>query len=630
MKKSLMFLVSAFALACTVAADGAAKRDAHDLWEMFGTFGSVDGPAELEGNTYRLVHEGYVVTSVEETDGGVTHRRTVLKNTSKQPITATCLLDRFPLEEGEWEVYTQTGCWENESRGAWQPLNTAVEVRNRSMRTCNGSAPMIAVYNRQTGRGRAYHLLSDTAYELHALRVNHAGNRSRVAVETGMDARQLAYRLAPGEEVALPEVVTYEFTNKLDLDCHRLHAWWNRHYPSRRPAALYNTWLYRFDRIDADELLKQVDRAAVMGFEYFVIDAGWFGPPETWSSVRGDWKELPNGRLRGRMGEISAAARKAGMKFGFWVEAESVTDGCTVAKEHPDWVIPGGLYDFTIPAAYDHLVETVCALLKKYDASFLKFDFNQNLEYDRTGRAFADYNRAYRRFVREIRRRNPGIYIEGCASGGYMMDMGWGRDLDSFWLSDNQSPHEGFRIAKETMLRLAPRQIERWIVARTLKCGQPDCGGNDSRILATEDATWTRAGTYHASYIDSFLAGGTPGFTCDLTAFSPEDFNHFRDYIARFKQDAAFWQTAVGRILCDTGKVTVLQYSDEALTDVRVVVATERVQQSSVRVYPALDPAGVYEVNGAKRTAADIARDGIVVDIGDYTGGGVRLVRVKP
>ncbi len=614
---------------CLMLAGIVTGNEAVEYWEMFGSFGHAEGKVKHEGGTTSLVRDDIVVTSVEDVDGGVTHRRTTLKNASSKPITATCLLDSFPLEEGDWEVYTQAGCWENESRGAWQPLNTAVEVRNPSMRTCNGSAPMIAVYNRQTGRGRVYHLLSDTAYELHALRVNHGGNRSTVRVETGMDSRQLAYRLAPGEEAVLPEVVTYEFTNRLDLDCHRLHAWWHRHFPGRRPAALYNTWLYRFDKIDTPSLLRQVERAAAMGLEYFVIDAGWFGPAADWCSVRGEWKELPNGHLGGRMAEISAAVRKAGMKFGFWVEAESVAADCSIAKEHPEWVMPGGFYDFTNPAAFEHLVETVCALLKKYEASFLKFDFNQNLEYDRSGRAFADYNRAYRRFVREIRRRNPGVYIEGCASGGYMMDMGWGREFESFWLSDNQSPHDGFRIAKETMLRLAPRQIERWIVAQTLKCGQPDYGGRDSRILATEDATWTRAGTYHTSYIDSFLAGGTPGFSCDLAAFSEDDFNHFKDYVAQFKKDAAFWQTAVGRILCDTGKVTVLQYSDEVLSDVRIVVATERVQQNSVRVFPVLDPAGNYEVDGKRRTAAEIARDGIVVGVGDCTGGGQRIVRIK-
>jgi len=318
------------------------------------------------------------------------------------------------------------------------------------------------------------------------------------------------------------------------------------------------------------------------------------------------------------------------MKFGFWVEAESVSDNCSLRKEHPDWVLPGGFYDFTNPAAFDHLVGTVCALLKKYDASFLKFDFNQNLEHDRTGRAFAAYNAAYRRFVREIRRRNPGIYIEGCASGGYMMDMGWGRDFESFWLSDNQSPHEGLRIAKETMLRLAPRQIERWIVARTITGVQPDYNGRDARILATEDAIWKRTSTYHPGYVEAFLAGGTPGFSCDLTAFSDEDFTRFKTFVARFKEDAAFWQTAVGRILCDTGKVTVLQYSDEALRDVRIVTATERVQQCSVRVYPVLDPSGTYRVDGKPKSAAEILRDGLVIGTGDWEGTCVRLVRNNP
>ena len=97
---------------------------------------------------------------------------------------------------------------------------------------------------------------------------------------------------------------------------------------------------------------------------------------------------------------------------------------------------------------------------------FIKFDFNCDAKVDDQCRDFADYNADYRRFIREVRERHPGIYLEGCASGGLMMDLGWARDFDSFWLSDNQSPIYGLRIAKDTMLRLPPSKIERWISER--------------------------------------------------------------------------------------------------------------------------------------------------------------------
>ena len=604
----------------------------NDLWEIFGSFGKVSDATEAQPGKYAGGRNGCRVETTMETEDGVCLRKTVLKNMSDKTVTAHCLMDRFALEEGDWEVYTQVSYWENESQGRWQPLNTAVEVRNPNMRACNGASPMLAVWNRQTGRGQVFHLLTDSAYEMHVVRNNTpGGNRTAVAVEVGMDARQLAYPLKPGEEVALPQVLSYAFTNKLDLDCHRLHAWWNRHHPGRPPAAIYNTWLCRFDKLDADFLLKQVARAKDLGMEYFVIDAGWFGPKADWGSVRGEWVERPDGYLNGRMREISAAARAAGMKFGFWVEAESVAGSARVRKEHPEWMLRdnASFLDFENPAAFAYIVDTVCALVKKYDASFLKFDFNQNLDHDSTGRAFTAYNAAYRAFVREVRRRNPGIYIEGCASGGYMMDLSWARDFDGFWLSDNQSPRHGVRIVKETMLRLPPRYVERWIVARTATGLQPDYGGRDMRLFATEDATWTQGLTYPPSYIDAFAASGPYCFSCDLTAFSDEHLKHFAGSVAHHKTDAKFWQSAVGRILCDTPHLVAFQYSDPAFEDVRIVVVPEVVSQRSLRVRPVLDPSATYLVGDRRLAAAEIARDGIAVPVSSWNPGFLTLKKVK-
>ena len=611
-----VFCVIPCIAACAAFAE---EKSAAELWDVFGSFGRAQGQAVRDGDVWRLKGEGYVLETTVETDAsGVSYRRSTLRNVSDRPVTAYCLMDRIPVDEGELEVYTQSSFWQNESRGRWQPLVTSVVARNPNMRSCNAVAPMLAVWNRQAGRGRVFHLMSDAAYEMSAIRSNPFGDRTRVSVEVGMDARQLAYELKPGESVAFPEVIAYEFSNRLDLDCHKLHAWWNRRHPGRAPASIYNTWLCRFDKISVPLLLGQVEKAAALGLDYFVIDAGWFGPKASWGSVRGDWEERPDGWLGGRMGEVSAAARKAGLKFGFWVEAESVVETSRTKKDHPDWVLPGGFYDFTNPAAFAALADKVTALLKKYEASFLKFDFNQNLDRDPSGRAFAAYNGAYRAFVREIRRRNPGIYIEGCASGGYLMDLGWARDFDSFWLSDNQSPRDGLRIVKETMLRLPPRCIDRWITARSLEKVQPDYTGKDLRLLAADDATWTFVRSFDPSYFDAFTDGGPIGFSCDLTAFSPEHLAHFRRSVDEHRRLGEFWRTAVWRILCDSPNVTVFQSSDEQLREVHVLAFSECPSQESVRVHPVLAAGTDYMLDGRRRSAAELLRDGLAVPVGRW------------
>lgn len=589
-------------------------------WDIFGDFGHLDDATAVIPGGFAAEAGGIRVETFEETGvAGVTHRRTVVRNVSDRPLTATCLLDVFRFGGGDYEVYSQANTWMDESRGAWQPLRTGVEVRGGGMRTSFGAAPMLALWDAQAGRGCVFHLMSDAVWEMRATVLPDEGEKSFVQIEAGMDSRHLRYTLRPGEEVALPEVVFYGFANKTDLDCHKLHAWWNAVHPRRRCPSFYNTWLCRFDKLELGFVLEQVARAKDMGLEFFVVDAGWFGPAKGWAEVRGDWAERPDGRLGGRLAEVAAAVRDAGMVFGFWLEAEIADVGSEIVREHPEYFREiGGRHflDFTRDDARGRLLETVCGLVEKYHAGFIKLDFNTDPRVDPSGRDFADYNAGYRRFVRELRARHPGIYLEGCASGGLMMDLGWARDFDSFWLSDNQSPVHGLRIARETMLRLPPRMIERWITVRSAEGLQPDYFGRNSRLLATEDAWWRDLRSVAPEYVAAFASGGPVGFSCDLTALSDGHLDFFRRMVADRKRDEAFWCGAVGRVLCDTPELVALQYSDVALRDVRVLVVTARSRQKSVKVHPVLDPARDYEHAGRRESGIVWMERGVDVETG--------------
>ena len=565
-----------------------------------------------------------VVTGVE----GVESRVTTLTNTSSVPVAVHWLCDSIGLEGGECEVYTQTSCWQQESRGRWQPLHTGVAVRGDGMRSCDGAAPMLALWNCAARKGRAFHLRTDAQWEMRVMRVPTGGEKFELSVEAGFDPRFLDYRLAPGESVVFPEIIAYDFYNREDLDCHKLHAYWNRRCPARSFPSIYNSWLCRFDKLDYEFVLKQVERAKEIGFDYFVIDAGWFGPAKDWGTVRGDWEERTDGYLKGRLGDVSRAVREAGMKFGFWLECESAVPSAKIAAEHPEFFVKMGknlFLDFRNPAAFSNMLERTCALVKKYEASFLKFDFNQTARCDTSGRAFADYNAAYRRFVRTVRERNPGIYIEGCASGGYMMDLSWADVFDSFWLSDNQSAAHSFRIAKETMLRLPPRLMERWLTIGRFDGAQPDYYGKTSRLVSTDDGTWERVRSISLPFADAFTAGGPFAMSCDLTTLSADDIAHFRSVVAERRQEGAFWRSAVGRIIADTPSVTALQYSDEALSDIRLVVVPHRPQSDRCTIRPAVDLDGVYLVDGKELTGRDLAACGLEVDIG---GDVPRIIRL--
>jgi len=613
MKRAAMCAVG---FAAVLAAGGARASEASALWRIGGDFGRVEGPVVARADGFSAEAYGCrVETKVVSNACGVVSRQSVVRNVGAAPIVLTDMLDAWTLSGDDSEVYTQSNTWQNESAGRWQNLEDVVEAACGGMRACDAATPMLAVWNRRTKRGRAFYALSDGSWILRATRRTEGG----VRVEVGYNPRHLNWKLQPDEEARLPEVLSHEFSNRTDLDCHKLHAYWNARCPASEVslAPIYNTWLCRFDRLELDFVLKQVARAKEIGFEYFVVDAGWFGPKARWWDVRGDWEESADGWLGGRLDEVSKAVRAAGMKFGFWIEAECASPNARVLKEHPDWFFKADdavFLDFRKPSARDALLERVCSLVRRYGASFVKFDFNQTAARDPSGRVWTDYIAAYRRFVESVRARNPGIYLEGCAGGGFMMDLGWSRTYDGFWLTDNQSAYAGVRIAKDTMLRLPPRYMERWFTLLREEGLQPDYDGSTSRLLTTEDAQWSDYRTLSPMRVDAFTAGGPFCMSCNLLTFNGDDLAHFRKLIAETRQDAAFWKMAVGRILLNTPELTVLQYSDVALTDVRIV-AVPSGRAASATVFPTVDSSRTYERDGRRCAGKDLMKDGLPVKI---------------
>ena len=595
------------------------------LWRITGSFGAPGGETEQTQNGYRFDGGEYVIETTRETDrNGVCLQKSVFRNVSDHPLAVGCLMTRFLLPDGEYEAYTQTNIQLNESTGLWQPLHTGVFVRTPHMRRSYGAAPILALWNKQAERGTVYHLLANGAWEMSASRINGAVCKHRTIAEMGLDSQQTSLTVAPGQTLALPDVLFYDFTCKRDLDCYKLHGWLNRNMPRRELPILYNTWLYRFDMLTADGVLEQVGLAKELGADYFAVDAGWYGPKARWTTTRGDWEERDDGALEGRLSEISDAVRAAGMKFGFWMEAETASPTAAIVQAHPEYFFTRQnkvFLDYANAAARQYMIDTTVALVKKYHADFLKFDFNQDLDFDPAGKAFTAFHEGYAAYLAAIRQQCPNIYLEGCASGGMRMDLSDLREFESFWLSDNQSPYHGLRIVKDTMLRMAPQAIERWVVAKSAPDFQINTGGKADKLFAINDSTWNDIRSVRPAFYKAFLTGGILSFSCDLTAFSETDMAFFKEQAEAWKRDRAFWQNAVARILCDTEQMLILQYSDEALREVRVQLVTHNVLQKTAVVRPVLDAAASYtlcsaasELDGQTRTGAQWMQDGVLAD----------------
>jgi hypothetical protein len=155
---------------------------------------------------------------------------------------------------------------------------------------------------------------------------------------------------------------------------------------SRRPEFYYNTWGMQrrlssqgYDLrglLTEQKLKEEINRAAELGVDIFVLDDGW-------EQAQGDW--TPNKeRLPDGLAPIKAELDKHGIKMGVWFSPMGIDSTTQRYKEHPEWVIldsegkPIGAqwdhpaFDF-VSGFYDLFIED-CKKLVDAGVRFFKWD----------------------------------------------------------------------------------------------------------------------------------------------------------------------------------------------------------------------------------------------------------------
>ena len=588
-----------------------------------GFFCIKSNTGEFDGESFEFIGDGYeaeteemLVKSVTEKNGDVYIRRDAFTNKTDKSIFIYKYLSRFAYESDEAECYTQYSNWANESKGKWQEIINCISAKNYGMRSTAGAAPFFSIWDRNTGRGIAFNIIPSTAWQFEVSRKPRRGMDNIIVIEAGMQSENLDFEVFPGETVRFPEIIFYEFENKTDMGCTKLHEYFNKTYPSKDLPVIYNTWFANFDEFDTEFLKKQAEKAAYLGAEYFVTDAGWFGAEKSWGDAIGDWEEKTYGGFGGNMKEFSDYVRKLGMKFGFWIEAERALPGTKAVATHPEYYIcESGNYfiDFANEQACEYIYNVVINLIEKYNVEFIKFDFNADCVFDNRHSAFYRYYEGHKRFIEKIRRKYPDIYLENCASGGTRMDLYHSTYMDGVWFSDNQNPKQGTEILRETILRMPPQKLERWAVLVNAD-GFPKVyseTGESSRLLAVGGATWQRAESISMKYMKSFCTGGAFGITCDLTRLNEKTLEEMQYCVSKFKKMRDFYKNAVCLPLVSTDTFTVLQYTDLEEKTVVLQVFENQSHQSHITVYPKLKK----NKNYVAYSAEDLKENGITFEL---------------
>lgn len=495
---------------------------------------------EFNAETVRLgwtCRQGLAAQSEWSLDdaSGVVTRQDRLVNRTETPIELRRCLSRFVLDGGDYRYYAQASRWCHESQGSWQDLRGGrVVLTCEGGRTTQGSAPLLGLSRTDSPGGMTMHVLPVGNWTIR-LTTHTVMAGSVLTIDAGLGEEHLRLLLQPGEAFDLPALLLQPLPEpRIETIAPAVHARLvPDHAAADAPPLVYNTWFDRFDELKTTRLDDQLQAAAKVGCEVFVVDAGWYGQSEgNWAGQCGDWREKHNGAFGGAMGDFAQQVRQAGLGFGLWVEPERLCRNVPTAREHPEWLArsdSGQFYpDLQQRPAREWTAELLARLIETYELGWVKVDFNHLIGPDPAGRELHDYYAAWYDLLDSLRQRFPRTHLEGCASGGMRLDANTAWHFDSHFLSDTVEPVDVLRIGQGTLLRLPPGRLGRWAVFR------PDTPG-ERTVQVPGGATWDQARSFDLSFVLRGAMCGCLGLSGDLAGLDDPQTQTLAEHLAWYK-----------------------------------------------------------------------------------------------
>jgi len=242
------------------------------------------------------------------------------------------------------------------------------------------------------------------------------------------------------------------------------------------PLVTYNTWFAYGTAITEESMRSEMDGAAALGAELFVVDAGWYQGAGAnnafdYDSGLGSW-QVDTSRFPDGLAALTDYAHSLGMKFGVWVEPERVnlsTVGGTGAQQ--SWLVTrdgdygsdhAALVCLSGSAARQWVLDRVSALVDAVHPDYVKWDNNMWVNCNRAGHGHtsSDGNFAQVAGLYEVldtlRARYPNLLLENVSGGGNRLDFGMLRYSDVAWMDDRTAPSVHVRHNLEGLAAVFP------------------------------------------------------------------------------------------------------------------------------------------------------------------------------
>ncbi|MCR4905886.1 MAG: alpha-galactosidase [Clostridiales bacterium] len=255
-------------------------------------------------------------------------------------------------------------------------------------------------------------------------------------------------KIRPGETMRTPRLTLMISAGDEGRSMNLWRSWYLRHILPREygqpigPAMCLHYWGCE----GKPEHTAATEENQVRGIETYVrrgltpdiwwIDAGWYKCDYNWP-LTGTWKPDPE-RFPHGLGPIGEACGRVGARFLLWFEPERVVEGTEIAREHPEWCLPTGregdsnrLFDLGNPEARRWLTDRIDSIIKEGHIRVYRQDFNFDPKpcwllaeaEDRIGAMENLHVQGYLAYWDALIDRNPGLWIDSCASGGRRNDL---------------------------------------------------------------------------------------------------------------------------------------------------------------------------------------------------------------
>lgn len=291
-------------------------------------------------------------------------------------------------------------------------------------------------------------------------------NNGFLRVISGINPYASRYELMANEVFRTPEF-TFTLSENGAGQASRNFQSWARNYELKNGKGdrytLLNNWEATYFSFDEPKLEALMKDAKSLGVDLFLLDDGWFGnkyPRVNDKAGLGDWdvmkSKLPNG-----VPHLVESAKKAGVKFGIWVEPEMINPKSELFDKHPDWAItlPNRepyyfrnqlVLDLANPKVQDYVFGVVDNLMKENpEIAYMKWDCNSPITNiyspylkEKQSQLYIGHVRGVYNVFQKVQQTYPDLSLMLCAGGGGRCDYEALKYFTEFWCSDNTDPVE--------------------------------------------------------------------------------------------------------------------------------------------------------------------------------------------